>query len=118
METIMRTDLKMTKTEIKNQLIKQFGKEIKNERFDIVKYPSFCEMEKVYDLKYYYEFKYKCEIGIDDGNPYFSIYNINFNELIDIITMNFSFGWCLDTLNDAENKYDLLTDSLLDLGLH
>lgn len=111
----MRTDLKMTKTEIKNHLIEKFGDEIQNQTFEVVRYTSFCEMEKVYDLKYYREPKYLLKMRMDDGDPCFEVHNVNLNEMIDIISMDFSFGFWTSTVNEIENKYDLLTETLTEL---
>jgi non-homologous end joining protein Ku len=112
----MNTDLKMTKTEIKNHLIEKFGDEIKNQTFDIVRYTSFEELDKVEDDLYYYlNPKYNLRKGIDDGDPYFSLNNIDLNQMIEIITMDFSFGFFIETKNDTEDKYDLLTETLTEL---
>jgi hypothetical protein len=112
----MRTDSKMTKTEIKNHLIEEFGNEIQNQKFDLVRYVSFSEMEKVEDELYNYQnFKYNLRKGIDDGDPYFSLNNVNLNQMIEIITIDFSFGVSVETQNDTEYKYNLLTETLTEL---
>ena len=112
----MKTNLKITKTEIKNHLIKKFGDEIQNQIFDVVRYSSWSEMEKVEDdLPHYLIPKYNLRKGIDDGDPYFSVNNVNLNQMIEIITIDFSFGFIVETQNDTEYKYDLLTETLIEL---
>ena len=114
--TIMNKDLKNTKTEIKSHLIEEFGDEIQNQIFDLDRFVSWTEMGWVEDKLYNYsDFKYNLTKGIDDGNPYFEINNINLDQMIDILTMDFSYGSCITTQNDPENKYDLLNESLMDL---
>ena len=52
---------------------------------------------------------------MDDGDPCFEVHNVNLNEMIDIISMDFSFGFWTSTVNEIENKYDLLTETLTEL---
>ena len=114
----MNKDLKITKTEVKSHLIAEFGDEIQNQIFDLDRFVSWTEMGWVEDKLYNYsDFKYNLTKGIDDGDPFFEINNINLDQMIDIITMDFSYGSCITTQNDTENKYDLLNESLMDLGL-
>jgi len=49
------------------------------------------------------------------GDPYFSLNNVNLNQMIEIITIDFSFGVSVETQNDTEYKYNLLTETLTEL---
>jgi len=108
---------KITKTEIKSHLIAEFGDEIQNQIFDLVRFVSWTEMERVEDKLYNYSNSKYIRKGIDDGDPFFEINNINLDQMIDIITMDFSYGSCITTHNDTEYKYDLLSETIMELDL-
>jgi len=113
----MNKDLKITKTEVKSHLIAEFGDEIQNQIFDLMRFVSWTEMGLVEDKLYNCSNSNYIRKGIDDGDPFFEISDINLDQLIDIITMDFSYGSYTTIHNDPENKYDLLNDSLMELGL-
>ena len=112
----MQTNVRLKSEQIKKHLIEQFGDEIKNQIFNVWRYTSFEELGRVKDELYNYrEFKYNLTVGIDDGDPYFSLSNLNLSQLIDIIKMDYSYGICVDVKNDTQDKFDLLNEVLTEL---
>ena len=102
----MQKIVQLPSREIKNHLIEEFGKEIMFQTFNVVRYTSFAELEKVTEF----------DFGIDeDGNPYFAVYNIDINQMIDIILMDFSYGFSVDVVDDNEYKFELLLETLTEL---
>tara|TARA_R110000868_G_scaffold395960_1_gene667979 strand:- start:184 stop:528 length:345 start_codon:yes stop_codon:yes gene_type:complete len=113
----MNKKLKITKTEIKSHLIAEFGDEIQNQIFDLVRWVSWSEMGRIEDELYYYSNSNYIRKGIDDGDPFFEINNINLDQMIDIVTMDFSYSSSITTHDDTENKYDLLSETIMELDL-
>jgi hypothetical protein len=102
----MQKNKQKTTREIKNYLIEKFGKDIRFQTFNVVRYTSFAELENVKEF----------DVGIDeDGNPYFKVYNTDINQMIDIVLMDFSWGFLVEIVDNDEEKYDIINETLTDL---
>ena len=103
----MKTDLKTKNSLLKNHLINQYGNEILNLKFEVYQYTTFSDLDKLYNSQFNVRSKYEPFFGTDDSEPYYSIKNLNIDEMIEIYLMDLDFVPSVTVLNQIQLVFEI-----------